>query len=84
MHAELNDLLSTQQDKKLILAKKKKREKKIELEPTKTAAVTAWYQNEKFNWTQRYSSYLLLLLNWIDFDTLWKMEIFRLFQHHLF
>ena len=73
MHAELNDLLSTQQDKKLILAKKKKREKKIELEPTKTAAVTAWYQNEKFNWTQL----LLLLLNWIDFDTLWKMEIFR-------
>ena len=72
MHAELNDLLSTQQDKKLILAKKRK-EKKIELEPTKTAAVTAWYQNEKFNWTQL----LLLLLNWIDFDTLWKMEIFR-------
>ena len=72
MHAELNDLLSTQQDKKLILAKKEKR-KKIELEPTKTAAVTAWYQNEKFNWTQL----LLLLLNWIDFDTLWKMEIFR-------
>ena len=72
MHAELNDLLSTQQDKKLILAKKEKR-KKIELEPTKTAAVTAWYQNEKFNWTQL----LLLLLNWIGFDTLWKMEIFR-------
>ena len=72
MHAELNDLLSTQQDKKLILAKKENREK-IELEPTKTAAVPAWYQNEKFNWTQL----LLLLLNWIDFDTLWKMEIFH-------